>query len=117
MSLGNSDGTTVEESGSPRLSQRGTLVTLRARKEKGALIAHPLHTSPTFARGAWAICDLRFCSAAGCHRLKYQGTPVTVAALNLGRFAQPLLTRYDVTYSLSGTALGDDFDLVRKGGR
>ncbi len=39
MSLGNNDGTTAEESGSPRLSQRGAQVTLRVPKEKRGLTA------------------------------------------------------------------------------
>jgi hypothetical protein len=49
-----------------------------------------------------------------CHQFKFQGTTVTVAALNLGRYGN-LSSAYQITYTESGTAIGDDFDLVLKG--
>jgi hypothetical protein len=58
--------------------------------------------------------NLAATGAGRCHQFKYQGTSITVEALNLRRYGN-LSSAYQVTYTEGGTAIGDDFALVLKG--
>jgi hypothetical protein len=83
-------------------------------EENQAPVVEEMVVSWATSSAARRAYDVTTTGAIGCHKFKFQGTTVTVAALNLGRYGN-LSSAYQITYTESGTAIGDDFDLALKG--